>query len=294
MSTVTEYLYQHNRYKLLDYSLNGETYESGVIVINGECYNNESEKLLNNIATMKADLGSEKSGYLPVAQAISQIGAEEPNMLYIGNPERVIKELKKLNTKSWKNIDSVSLLPDTKATNEDIVDLIYPTNQLSNINSPLELNIEIKDQPLQICALWCELARFIGLSVGQRICHNFSTYFSNEHIDNDGVTMTYTATFSVNRYSQSEIDLEEVALLSRKTINDVITPDVLMRFSTYLSSASYSHNPHFAPDISYTAHNLGVLIGSQGWKNIATSDNMKKILQAVSYSLLYGNRSIDL
>ncbi len=294
VSTITEYLYQHNRYKLLDYSLNGETYESGVIVINGECYNNESEKLLNNIATMEADLGSEKSGYLPVAQAISQIGAEEPNMLYIGNPERVIKELKKLNTKSWKNIDSVSLLPDTKAANEDIVDLIYPTNQLSNINSPLELNIEIKYQPLQICALWCELARFIGLSVGQRICHNFSTYFSNEHIDNDGVTMTYTATFSVNRYSQSEIDLEEVALLSRKTINDVITPDVLMRFSTYLSSASYSHNPHFAPDISYTAHNLGVLIGSQGWKNIATSDNMKKILQAVSYSLLYGNRSIDL
>lgn len=243
---------------------------------------------------MKADLGSEKSGYLPVAQAISQIGAEEPNMLYISSPEGVIKELKKLNTKSWKNIDSVSLLPDTKAANEDIVDLIYPTNQLSNINSPLELNIEIKDQPLQICALWCELARFIGLSVGQRICHNFSTYFSSEHINNDDTTMTYTATFSVNRYSQSEIDLEEVALLSRKTINEIITPDVLMRFSTYLSSASYSHNPHFAPDISYTAQNLGVLIGSQGWKNIATSDNMKKILQAVSYSLLYGNRSIDL
>ena len=44
---------------------------------------------------MEADLWSEKSGYLPVAQAISQIGAEEPNMLYIGNPERVIKELKK-------------------------------------------------------------------------------------------------------------------------------------------------------------------------------------------------------
>lgn len=60
VSTITEYLYQHNRYKLLDYSLNGETYESGIIVINGECYNNESEKLLNNIATMKADLGSEK------------------------------------------------------------------------------------------------------------------------------------------------------------------------------------------------------------------------------------------
>ena len=294
VSTITEYLYQHNRYKLLDYSLNGETYESGIIVINGECYNNESEKLLNNIATMKADLGSEKSGYLPVAQAISQIGAEEPNMLYIGNPERVIKELKKLNTKSWKNIDSVSLLPDTKAANEDIVDLIYPTNQLSNINSPLELNIEIKDQPLQICALWCELARFIGLSVGQRICHNFSTYFSSEHINNDDTTMTYTATFSVNRHPQSEINLEEVALLSRKTINEIITPDVLMRFSTYLSSASYSHNPHFAPDISYAAQNLGVLIGSQGWKNIATSDNMKKILQAVSYSLHYGSSSIDL
>lgn len=294
VSTVTEYLYQHNRYKLLDYSLNGETYESGVIVINGECYNNESEKLLNNIATMKADLGSGKSGYLPVAQAISQIGAEEPNMLYISSPEEVIKELKKLNTKSWKNIDSVSLLPDTKAINEDVVDLIYPTNQLSNVNSPLELNIEIKDQPMEICALWYELARFIGLSVGQKICHNFSTYFSGEHVNNDGATMTYTATFSVNRHSQPEISLEEVTLLSRKTINEIITPNVLMRFSTYLSSASYSHNPHFAPDISYTAHNLGVLIGSQGWKNIATSDNMKKILQAVSYSLLYGNSSIDL
>lgn len=294
VSTVTEYLYQHNRYKLLDYSLNGETYESGVIVINGECYNNESEKLLNNIATMKADLGSEKSGYLPVAQAISQIGAEEPNMLYIGNPERVIKELKKLNTKSWKSIDSVSLLPDTKAANEDIVDLIYTTNQLSNVNSPLELNIEIKDQPMGICALWYELARFIGLSVGQKICHNFSTYFNGEHVNNDGATMTYTATFSVNRHSQPEISLEEVTLLSRKTINEIITPNVLMRFSTYLSSVSYSHNPHFAPDISYIAQNIGMLVGSQGWKNISTPDNMKKILQTVSYNLHCGNSSIDL
>lgn len=294
VSTVTEYLYQHNRYKLLDYSLNGETYESGVIVINGECYNNESEKLLNNIATMKADLGSEKSGYLPVAQAISQIGAEEPNMLYIGNPERVIKELKKLNTKSWKSIDSVSLLPDTKAANEDIVDLIYTTNQLSNVNSPLELNIEIKDQPMGICALWYELARFIGLSVGQKICHNFSTYFSGEHVNNDGATMTYTATFSVNRHSQPEISLEEVTLLSRKTINEIITPNVLMRFSTYLSSVSYSHNPHFAPDIAYIAQNIGMLVGSQGWKNISTPDNMKKILQTVSYNLHCGNSSIDL
>lgn len=294
VSTATEYLYQHNRYKLLDYSLNGETYESGVIVINGECYNAESEKILNNITAMKADLGSEKSGYLPVAQAISQIGAEEPNMLYIGNPERVIKELKKLNTKSWKSIDSVSLLPDTKAANEDIVDLIYTTNQLSNVNSPLELNIEIKDQPMGICALWYELARFIGLSVGQKICHNFSTYFSGEHVNNDGATMTYTATFSVNRHSQPEISLEEVTLLSRKTINEIITPNVLMRFSTYLSSVSYSHNPHFAPDISYIAQNIGMLVGSQGWKNISTPDNMKKILQTVSYNLHCGNSSIDL
>ena len=294
VSTVTEYLYQHNRYKLLDYSLNGETYESGVIVINGECYNNESEKLLNNIATMKADLESEKSGYLPVAQAISQIGAEEPNMLYISSPEEVIKELEKLNAKSWKNIDSVNLLPDAKAANKDVVDLIYTTNQLSNVNSPLELNIEIKDQPMEICALWYELARFIGLSVGQKICHNFSTYFSGEHVNNDGATMTYTATFSVNRHSQPEISLEEVTLLSRKTINEIITPNVLMRFSTYLSSVSYSHNPHFAPDIAYIAQNIGMLVGSQGWKNISTPDNMKKILQTVSYNLHCGNSSIDL
>lgn len=294
VSTITEYLYQHNRYKLLDYSLNGETYESGVIVINGECYNAESEKILNNITAMKADLGSEKSGYLPVAQAISQIGAEEPNILYISSPEEVIKELEKLNAKSWKSIDSVSLLPDTKAANEDIVDLIYPTNQLSNINSPLELNIEIKDQPMGICALWYELARFIGLSVGQKICHNFSTYFSGEHVNNDGATMTYTATFSVNRHSQPEISLEEVTLLSRKTINEIITPNVLMRFSTYLSSVSYSHNPHFAPDISYIAQNIGMLVGSQGWKNISTPDNMKKILQTVSYNLHCVNSSIDL
>ena len=294
VSTITEYLYQHNRYKLLDYSLNGETYESGVIVINGECYNAESEKISNNITAMKADLGSEKSGYLPVAQAISQIGAEEPNILYISSPEEVIKELEKLNAKSWKSIDSVSLLPDTKAANEDIVDLIYTTNQLSNVNSPLELNIEIKDQPMGICALWYELARFIGLSVGQKICHNFSTYFSGEHVNNDGATMTYTATFSVNRHSQPEISLEEVTLLSRKTINEIITPNVLMRFSTYLSSVSYSHNPHFAPDISYIAQNIGMLVGSQGWKNISTPDNMKKILQTVSYNLHCGNSSIDL
>ena len=33
VTTVADYLYRHGQYKLLDYALNGATYDSGVIIL---------------------------------------------------------------------------------------------------------------------------------------------------------------------------------------------------------------------------------------------------------------------
>ena len=111
VSTITEYLYSHGQYKLLDYSLNGETYESDIVMICGECYNTEAEYLLENIANMKVSLSDKNPGHIPVSQAMSQLYAEESQKLFVKDPDMIIRELELLDNKPWQNLDSVDILP---------------------------------------------------------------------------------------------------------------------------------------------------------------------------------------
>lgn len=95
VTTVADYLYRHGQYKLLDYALNGATYDSGVIIISAECYAKTSAKLLQDLAMMKTDFGKAPF-YLPISRALSQIIAEEPEAIFIGDVDTIIGELRLL------------------------------------------------------------------------------------------------------------------------------------------------------------------------------------------------------
>ena len=150
ITTVTEYLYHHGQYKLLDYALNGETHTSGVLLVQGECYNTEVSTLLENIATMPADLNSGSPGNLPVAKAMSQLLAESANDLYIGDPDEIISELALLNSMPWKPLDTIDLLPKPAATVNNSTDLIYETNQSTKKAPNIELSLSITEQPIEL------------------------------------------------------------------------------------------------------------------------------------------------
>lgn len=293
ISTITEYLYNHGQYKLLDYSLNGETYESGIVIICGECYSTEAEYLLENIANMKVSLSDKNPGYILVSQAMSQICAEKSQKLFVKDPDMIIRELELLDNKPWQNLDSVDILPKNTTNDKDLTDLIYETDQPADKKSALKLRLQISNQPVELRVLWRELARFISLSIGQKICRDFGVYYSKESVKNNDTSVISTSIFSVSPHVQ-EIDLKEVAATAKQTLAKVTSSNVLNRFSNYLTSLSYTNNPCAAPDSCQIAREFGIVIGAAGWKKLATTENIAKALEATHITFRYKNSTISL
>lgn len=293
VSTITEYLYSHSQYKLLDYSLNGETYESGIVMICGECYNTEAEHLLENIANMKVSLSDKNPGHIPVARAISQLCAEESQKLFVKDPDMIIRELELLDNKPWQNLDSVDILPKNTTNDKSLTDLIYETDHPADKKPILKLQLQIDNQPVELRVLWRELARFISLSIGQKICRDFGVYYSKESVKNNDTSVISTSIFSVSPHAQ-EIDMKEVAAIAKQTLAKVTSSNVLNRFSDYLTSLSYTNNPCAAPDSCHIAREFGIIIGAAGWKKLATTENLAKALKATHITFRYKNSIITL
>lgn len=293
VSAITEYLYNHGQYKLLDYSLNGETYESGIVMICGECYSTETEYLLENIANMKVSLSDKNPGHIPVSQAMSQLYAEESQKLFVKNPDMIIRELELLDNKPWQNLDSVDILPKNTTNNKDLTDLIYETDQPADKKPVLKLQLQVDNQPVELRVLWRELARFISLSIGQKICRDFGVYYSKESMKNTGISVVSTSIFSVSPHTQ-KVNLKEVAATAKQALNKTITSNVLNRFSDYLSSLSYTNNPCAAPDSCQIAREFGIIIGAVGWEKLATTENLVKVLKTTHITFRYKNSTITL
>lgn len=227
----------------------------------------------------------EHPAYLPISQALSQIVAEGPEKLFVGDTDMVIDELKKLDGQSWQDLDSIDLLPKDIHKNNSLRDLIYFTDRPAVRPNKIELQLQFRDQSIELRMLWRELTRFLSLSIGQNICQNFGAYFADEHTkDNENLT-TVSNTFLVSPHILPKVNMEEISNNIRHTLKTITEPEILNRFANYLSLTSYKSNPNTAPNEDRLLREFGAVMGSTGWKRVATVENLIKVLQATQISL---------
>ena len=292
IATVADQLYRHGQYKLLDYALNGATYDSGVIIISAECYTKTSAELLQDLATMKTDFG-EDPFYLPISRALSQITAEESGAIFIGDVDTIIGELKALDDQPWQELDSVELLPKVTHTDKKLLDLMYVTDQPGAKPRKIKLQLQFSDPSIELRILWRELAHFLNLSIGQRVCQEFGAYFAHEDARDSANSTTVISTFLINPRIMPITQIEEITASVKYTLETITKLEVMQRFANYLSLASYSSNPHAAPDEDRLLREFGAILGSAGWKKIASVENLTKVLQATQISLRqHGSRQV--
>ena len=273
ITTVTDYLYHHRQYKLLDYALNGATYDSGVIIISAECYNKASMELLKGFVTM------------PISRALSQIAAEESEAIFIGDIAIIIDNLRMLNDQSWQELDSVELLPRDTLEDKKLLDLMYVTDQPATKPRKVKLQLQFSDPSIELRILWRELAHFLNLSIGQRVCQKFGAYFAHEDARDSASSTTVISTFLINPRIMPITQIEEITASVKHTLETITKLEVIQRFANYLSLASYSSNPHAAPDEDRLLREFGAILGSAGWKKIASVENLAKVLRATQISL---------
>lgn len=268
----------------MDYTLNGATYDSGVIIISAECYAKTSAKLLQELAMMKTDFGKAPF-YLPISRALSQIIAEEPEAIFIGDVDTIIGELRLLDDQPWQDLDSVELLPKCAHGDKKLLDLMYTTDQPAVKPRKIKLQLQFSNPLIELRMLWRELAHFLNLSIGQKVCQEFGTYFTDESVKDSANSTTVVSAFLVNSHILPIVKMGEIAANIKRTLETTTKSEVLQRFADYLSLASYSTNPHAAPDEDRLLREFGAILGSAGWKKIASVENLTKVLQATRITI---------
>ena len=228
---------------------------------------------------MKTDFGKAPF-YLPISRALSQIIAEEPEAIFIGDVDTIIGELRLLDDQPWQDLDSVELLPKDVHGDKKLLDLMYTTDQSAVKPRKIKLQLQLSDQSIELRILWRELVRFLNLSIGQKVCQEFGTYFTDESVKDSANSTTVVSIFLVNSHILPATKIEEIAASVKNTLGTITMPEVLQRFANYLSLASYSTNPHAAPDEDRILREFDAILGSAGWKKIASVENLTKVLQA--------------
>lgn len=279
VDAVSEALYQRKQYKFLDYAINGATYESGVIIISAEAYTAAAQQFLERLTTVKADLGKEASGYMPVARALSQLLAEESEALFVDDTEAIIHELRQLDGELWQNLDDLQQLPPQTLKQIEANDLIYAVNQPAKPPRKVVLQFIYEDYNPKLLPLWYQFAHFLSLSIGQRICHNFWAYFSQETIELKGKSAKLACTFLLNSQAQANASAKDILQAAQKILPEFTTDEIKKRFIAYLQSASYSDNPFAAPNEDQILRDTGILIGAAGWREIAAAQNIEHLLE---------------
>ena len=217
---------------------------------------------------------------MPISRALSQIIAEEPEAIFIGDVDTIIGELRLLDDQPWQELDSVELLPKDAHGDKKLLDLMYTTDQPAVKPRKIKLQLHLSDPSIELRMLWRELVRFLNLSIGQKVCQEFGTYFTDESVKDSANSTTVVSIFLVNSHILPATKIEEIAASVKHTLETITMPEVLQRFANYLSLASYSANPHAAPDEDRILREFGAILGSAGWKKIASVENLTKVLQA--------------
>lgn len=277
VDAVSEALYQRKQYKFLDYAINGAAYESGVIIISAEAYTAAAQQFLERLTTVKANLGKEASGYMPVARALSQLLAEESEALFVDDTEAIIHELRQLDGELWQNLDDLQQLPPQTLKQIEANDLIYAVDQPVKPPRKVVLQFIYDNYGLELLPLWCQFAHFLSLSIGQKICHNFWAYFSHETTELQDKSAKLDCTFLLNL--QTQANANDILQAARKILPEFTTDEIKKRFIAYLQSASFSDNPFAAPNEDQILRDTGILIGAAGWREIAAAQNIEHLLE---------------
>lgn len=170
---------------------------------------------------------------------------------------------------------------------------MYVTDQPGAKPRKIKLQLQFSDPSIELRILWRELAHFLNLSIGQRVCQEFGAYFAHEDARDSANSTTVISTFLINPRIMPITQIEEITASVKYTLETITKLEVMQRFANYLSLASYSSNPHAAPDENRLLREFGAILGSAGWKKIASVENLTKVLQATQISLRqHGSRQV--
>lgn len=285
---IDDYFYTHHLFEPVDYLSRGATYEqAGIVTVDIDFYSDAAWSRRDAVTDLHVDLGENTKN---VSQALYQIEAEEPEQLYITDKQQVLDELTKLDSQPWQTLEDYTLF-DTKGTRRRF-EPIYLTNQPQIKKRTIQTTLTLDDQFLyvhrELAPLFNVVGRYILHATDDRVTAHFG-FYSGE-LSGTAKPLTVSNDMFSIPHKHRPVDVDEVLRLSCDTAHYMLSETVITRIAHELQGITYETSFDSAPDIRRLLLETGVLIGTQGWRQIATPENIRRVLSHTSITVRYGRQ----
>lgn len=284
--SIVDYLSSKGLYKYIDYDLVGKTYHGGFVYIELSSYSKSAS--LNKRVISKLDLGLNKER---VEIALGQISAEINKTLHVPSMDSLFETINELHVKPWYSIEELDLM-DVKEfhdSNNTSVQLGSSIKSKQIVVSVIANNLAYKKR--EFITLTRQLYKAISDNLSDTLCDTFGLFQAGDSFKQKSAYRLDTTLLTSDQHLELEYGYE---LLAKQLIASMVKDGAFARLSKNLRTMSYRDDTMSAVSIESNYEDTLAIIGSKGWKRIATIENIRFILEDSEIVIKMGGSTITI
>ena len=286
---VYKYFKKKKLFEYLDYSLVGKTHRPGVIQIDVELYSPEAIGCANELKSLDVAFDQET-----IAMSIAQILAEEQKPLFITDFTHLQDELIALHKHTWQTIDDFESFDGlNKKTRSGPFYVAKGEAQVAQrFSVGVYLDPEFAKLHRELLPLFRELAVLVTDNLRQELISVYGSYSYKSTFKHSIQETRLIDEFRAADVDGIRVDPDAILASSQSLVTSLYKAGVFKRYSKVLGGLSSLNDPNLSPDLEANYADTRFLMGSAGWKNIATDKNVSLVLANSTFGVKLAQDSV--
>lgn len=265
----------------VDYHSIARTYGSGFIYIELLLYSDDAARVGASIDSLRLPLDDES-----LRVALLQVVAEKRQEVR-GDPKLVRRQLEELHAAPWQPLDEVDVLDArvVRRSQKGLRRLETPERQFRTTRCTLRLEEGLVASDRHLVALFHVVARVVLDNVVEALADTHGQYDS---VDERSLPARGLEQVRILRQHRSaSVDLRTELNTCTSIIREMIEGDFVAKLVQLLQSSSPGAFAE-AVDIHRVYEATELLVGGNGWRSLATDENVQRVIEACSIQLRRG------
>ncbi len=281
-------LYASGLYKGLDFWISGKTFDQGgLIKIECDLYSDSAISLEESIRGISLDLGKREK----LNRALSQIVAEETEVLHIKDTQKLLDGLATLNQKPWLEKTVV----DTKNIRVRNDCIYLAENQQSApriLKTIISLDPTFSEQHRELLPLFNIFSRWLIFTPDDIIADR-NGYYSGD-IYADPKTVSTIGEMQIAPHLSRDVDTDTLFESTKETITKMCLPHILDRLAKDIwQSVDKNSDSSMKPDLDRILIETEVYASYDELRNDATLENLKLLSEHLFLEVRFGRRKVS-
>lgn len=265
----------------VDYTLQGTTYENGLIDIGIDLYSPSAEALDDKLTRLPMAI-DEKA----LEIALAQVVAEERHNVWGVKATRLLTLLQHMHDRPWLTLDAVRVihLPRRQIVGRDLY-LTEPRVRAQTLHLDLVADVEWLQAHPDLIPLFDIVSHVILENIARELTAEFGYYRE----DNPSMHTRSSARSSQKlvAWIKYRKQLTNEMRTARAAMQRLLQRGLVEKISDYLGGLR-REQPHVAPDELAMFETTRALVGYRGWREIGTEANICDVLEHTTLELRYG------